>query len=117
MDKPIYGGLAAALRYLHGVGVPRWFDYHFVEAAANVAMFIPFGFLARMAWPANAWWHVVGWGLLASTCLELGQSLFLTARFSSLLDVVTNTFGAVVGVAGASLVLRRAHQEAAEVAP
>ena len=114
VDQPIYGELAAVLRYLHEVGVPRWFDYHVVEASPNVAMFIPFGFLTRMALPAKAWWQVAGIGLLASTCMELGQLLFLTARFSSLLDVVTNTLGAVIGIASARLLLRSTAQQAAD---
>lgn len=117
VDQPIYGELAAVLRYLHRAGVPMWFDYHVVEASANVAMFIPFGFLTRMALPAKAWWQVAGIGFLASTFMELGQLLFLTARFSSLLDVVTNTLGAVIGIASARLLLRRSAQEATKASP
>ncbi|WP_416428536.1 VanZ family protein [Paenarthrobacter nicotinovorans] len=101
VDKPIQGTLAAILKYLHSHGVPGWLDYNFVEATANVAMFIPFGILSAMALPAKAWIQLASVGLMASTGLELGQLLFITARFSSLLDVVTNTLGAIIGISTA----------------
>ena len=106
VDKPISGVLASTLKFLHGFGVPNWLDYHFVEASANVALFIPLGFLTAMAFPAKAWWRLSAIGVLASFCMEVGQMLFLAARFSSLTDVVTNTFGAVIGIISARLVTR-----------
>jgi len=106
VDKPIHGALASALKHLHRLGLPAWFDYRFVEASANVAMFIPFGVLLAMALPTKTWWGLASAGLLASICIELGQLLFMTARVSSLGDVVTNTLGAVMGVVGSRLIRR-----------
>jgi glycopeptide antibiotics resistance protein len=80
-------------------------------------MFIPLGFLATMALPAKAWWQVAGISLLASTCMELGQLLFIAGRFSSLMDVVTNTIGAVIGVAAARLITRKETPVTATGAP
>lgn len=97
VDKPLHGFLEAALKYLHSHGVPGWFNYHLIEASANVAMFIPFGILIAMALPAKAWWQLASLGLMTSTCMELGQLLFIAARFASLTDVVTNTLGTVIG--------------------
>jgi len=104
VDKPISHTLTAALKYLHGLGMPGWLDYHFVEASANVAMFIPLGIVAAKALPNKPWWQLAAIGLMASVCMELGQLLFFTARFSSLTDIVTNTFGGVVGIMSARLV-------------
>ncbi|MET4899397.1 VanZ family protein [Paenarthrobacter sp. CC6] len=95
------------LNYLHAHGAPRWVDYNLVEGAANVAMFIPFGFMAGLALYPTVWWRVTGLGLLAAAGMELGQLLFLTERFSSLMDIVTNTIGTVIGVACARLMSRK----------
>lgn len=106
VDKPILGTLSTALKYLHGLGVPSWVNYHFVEASANVAMFIPLGILAAMALPAKPSWFLATIGLLASLGMELGQFLFFSARYSSPVDVVTNTCGAVIGITSARLLAR-----------
>ena len=95
------------LNFLHRHGVPSWFDYHVVESSANVVMFIPLGILAAMAFPTRAWWVIAGLGIIVSTCMELGQLLFITARFSSVVDVVMNTLGTVIGIAAVLLVARR----------
>ncbi|MFC8038915.1 VanZ family protein [Paenarthrobacter sp. NPDC057355] len=97
VDKSLHGILEAVLKYLHTHGAPGWFNYHLIETSANVAMFIPFGILIAMALPAKAWWQLASLGLMTSTCMELGQLLFLAARFASLMDVVTNTLGTVIG--------------------
>ncbi len=106
VDRPVYGTLTTMLAYLHGLGVPEWLDYNFIEVSANVALFVPFGFLAGMAMPLQPWWKVAGIGVLASVCMEMGQLLFIAARFSSLLDFVTNTIGTVMGITAARVVLR-----------
>ena len=107
VDQPIQGTLATVLNFLHRHGVPRWLDYHVVESSANVGMFIPLGIFAAMAFPTRAWWVLTGLGILVSTCMELGQLLFITARFSSVVDVVMNTLGTVIGVAAMQLLARR----------
>ncbi|WP_286398629.1 VanZ family protein [Pseudarthrobacter defluvii] len=97
VDKPVAGQLVSVLTFLHRHGIPRWFNYTFIEAAANVALFTPVGFVAALAFPSKRWWQIGGFGLLISGCIELGQLLFLHARFASVSDVVTNTSGAVIG--------------------
>lgn len=108
VDRPVYGTLTAVLNYIHAHGAPPWVDYHFVEGSANVAIFIPFGFLAFLALYPIAWWRICGLGLLVSACMELGQLLLLTARFSSIIDIVTNTIGTVIGVGFARILTRTA---------
>ncbi|WP_231938667.1 VanZ family protein [Arthrobacter sp. B6] len=99
--------LARLLKFLHSHGIPKWFNYKFVEASANVALFVPVGAVASMAFPAKRWWQVGAFGLIVSGCMELGQLLFLDNRFASPLDLVTNTGGAVIGALLASAVLKR----------
>jgi glycopeptide antibiotics resistance protein len=98
VDKPIAGTLTELLDFLHSRGIPEWFSYTFVEASANVFLFLPVGVLAALAFPARAWWLNVGVGLLVSLCLELGQMVFLADRFPSWVDVLTNTAGTAIGV-------------------
>jgi glycopeptide antibiotics resistance protein len=97
VDQPVQGLLARILRFLHRSGIPEWFSYSFVEASANVALFIPIGFVSTLAFPQQAWWRIGAFGLLISGCIELGQLLFLQDRFASPWDLVTNASGAVIG--------------------
>lgn len=97
VDQPVSGQLASVLNFLHHRGFPRWFNYNFVEASANIALFIPVGFVAALAFPTKRWWQLGAFGMLVSGCIELGQLLFLHSRFASPSDVMTNTSGAVIG--------------------
>lgn len=97
VDRPVEGDLAKVLRFLHTHGVPAWVNYKFVEAAANVALFLPFGVIANLAYRDRRWWQIGALGMAVSGCMELGQLLFLNNRFASLQDVAVNTAGAVMG--------------------
>lgn len=105
VDQAVQGQLAAILKFLHRHGIPEWFNYRFVEASANVALFVPVGIVSSLAFPCWPWWKIGAFGFPISCCMELGQLLFLYDRFPSLLDLVTNTSGAVIGtlLAGAAL--------------
>lgn len=107
VDQPVQGQLADVLKILHAHGIPPWFNYQFVEASANVALFIPLGAVAAMAFPKKPWWQIGILGLCVSGCIELGQLLFLHNRFASLQDVVTNTSGALIGALLAVYTLKR----------
>lgn len=113
VDTPVSGQLTAVLRFLHGQGIPRWFNYPFVEAAANVVLFAPVGFVGSLAFPGKCWWQIGAFGLLISGCIELGQLLFLHDRFASTLDIVTNTAGAVIGALLAALAVQIQERPAA----
>ncbi|MET3143546.1 UNVERIFIED_ORG: glycopeptide antibiotics resistance protein [Arthrobacter sp. UYEF2] len=97
VDALVQGQLASVLKFLHSHGIPAWFNYQFVESSANVALFIPLGSVAAMAYPRIPWWQIGIFGLVVSGCIELGQLLFLHNRFASPVDLVTNTGGAVIG--------------------
>lgn len=107
VDQPVQGQLARVLAFLHSHGMPRWFTYKFVEAAANVALFMPFGFAGLFAFPALRWWRVGTVGLLISCCMELGQLLFLDNRFANPVDLITNTSGSVIGAFMADTALEK----------
>jgi glycopeptide antibiotics resistance protein len=97
VDAPVQGELASLLKFLHAHGIPQWFNYQFVEASANVALFFPLGVVASLAFTEKRWWQIGAFGLMVSGVIELGQLLFLHNRFASPLDLVTNTGGAVMG--------------------
>lgn len=107
VDAPVQGQLASVLKFLHDHGIPAWVNYQFVEASANVALFIPLGSVAALAYPRISWWQIGIFGLAVSGCIELGQLLFLHNRFASLLDLVTNTGGAVIGAFLVAVAIKR----------
>ncbi|MEA3550218.1 VanZ family protein [Pseudarthrobacter sp. C1] len=107
VDKPVAGTLAGILNFLHRHGIPAWFNYQFVEAAANVVLFVPLGLVASVGFTQKPWWQIGLFGLMVSACMELGQLMFLHNRFSSLQDLVTNTSGAVIGALLAAVTLKR----------
>ncbi|MDR7083188.1 glycopeptide antibiotics resistance protein [Arthrobacter ginsengisoli] len=106
VDQPVQGQVAGFLFFIHTLGVPGWIGYGFVEASANVALFVPLGVLAALAFPQKPWWQIGAFGLLVSGVMEFGQLLFLHSRFPSPLDLVTNTAGCLVGFLLATLFLR-----------
>ncbi|UVJ38745.1 VanZ family protein [Arthrobacter sp. CJ23] len=103
VDNPVAGTLDTVLGFLHGHGFPGWFNYPFVEAFANVLLFVPLGALLHMAIPRLLWWQLLGLGMAVSGTLELGQMLFLADRFPSWLDVLMNTLGTAAGLLIAAL--------------
>jgi glycopeptide antibiotics resistance protein len=107
VDQPFQGELASILAFFHAHGIPAWFNYKFVEASANVALFVPLGVVASLAFAKKRWWQIGAFGLMVSGCIELGQLLFLHDRFASLQDIVTNTSGAVIGGLLAMAALKR----------
>lgn len=107
IDQPVQGQLAGLLKFLHARGVPGWFNYQFVEASANVVLFIPLGAAASLAFVEKRWWQIAASWLTVSGVMELGQFLFLHNRVASPLDLVTNTVGAVIGVLVAAAALKR----------
>jgi VanZ family protein len=85
-------------RPLRGMG-GSWADVY-----SNIAFFMPWGFLLAI-WRfgrGSAWWATLVLAMLSAACLsgsvEFVQ-LFAPKRSTSIVDLVTNTFGAVVGAA------------------
>ena len=105
------GLLRTVLERLHDAGLPAAVDVTFVEAAANVAMFVPLGVLLPPAAVLPRVTRARPWlaaGVLAafSGLVETVQ-LLLPQRVPTLQDVVLNTLGGVVGIAALALADRR----------
>lgn len=96
VDQPFGARLQLVLDQLYGIGA-TWLDYDVVEFSANVVIFVPLGVLVAAMLPRDRWWQVIVVGAVASTCMEIGQLVFLSGRHPSLTDVVDNTFGALLG--------------------
>ena len=98
---PSAGPASASVTWMSGVlrvlGAPAWVSGAVVEFLANVAMFVPLSFLGSLViqdwdWPR---WLLVGF--VASGVIELGQLAVLPDRSATLVDVVANTLGALLG--------------------
>lgn len=92
------------LGLLHRNGVPGWFDYGVLELSANVAMFVPLGFLLGLALPRKWQWLGIILVPAFSASIEFAQGAFLSARFSSPMDIATNTAGGLAGLLVAALI-------------
>jgi glycopeptide antibiotics resistance protein len=106
VDAGAHDQLTSIFARLHAAGVPGWFDYAFLEKAANVAMFVPFGLLIT-GLDRRRWW----WGLLVPAALsaaaEVSQLVLRPERFATWTDVAANTAGAALGVVVALVLTAR----------
>ena len=67
-------------------------------AAANVALFLPLGYLLPLLAPwSDRWWRTVGAGFALSAAIELSQVAFPGVRRPDVNDVLLNTLGAAIG--------------------
>jgi glycopeptide antibiotics resistance protein len=68
------------------------------EALANVLLFVPVGLLLRLAVPRVLTSVLLAAAALASLAIEVTQYVALAGRDPSLVDVLTNTGGAAIGL-------------------
>ena len=80
--------------------------YVALEFAANIAMFVPFGVLVRVAFARLPWWAVLLLGFATTVTIELVQTT-LPSRYSTLSDVIANTLGTAAGLLIVWLLSRR----------
>jgi glycopeptide antibiotics resistance protein len=97
--------------WLYRHGAPRWLNYDFLEFSANVILFIPVGLFVVILAGARRWWLGILAGLVTSCAIEVGQLMFLPARSATVVDVVANTSGAVLGTVLAVMALAIAHAQ------
>jgi len=85
------------LGLLHRNGAPAWFGFSELEFTANIAMFVPLGFLLALTLPERESW--LSFPLLPafSVMIEVTQGLFLPERFATVSDVLANTLGGCIG--------------------
>ena len=112
VDKDAGRHLTHTLAWLYAHGIPRWFSYPLLEWLSNVAMFLPFGFLVAEMLERGAWWKATIAGLAFSTAIEMIQFLFFVQRTASVLDVLANTLGALVGAAAFMVFAKIRHKHA-----
>ena len=84
--------------FLHRNGVPEGFGFGELEFSANVAMFVPLGFLLALTLPQKVSWLSILLLPAFSGVIEYTQGRFLTERFATVSDVVANSFGGFIGV-------------------
>ena len=105
VDRAAHGTIVTVLARLHAHGVPDWVDYTLVEFTANIALFLPVGLLGVVLLGSTRWWLAVLAGFTASSLIELGQLIFLPARYATVMDVLANTAGATLGALAALALL------------
>ena len=98
MDVSYQTAVVRLLEALHRNGVPGWFGYGEVEFLANVAMFVPFGFLVAILLPQKLSLLTVLVGPGFSAFVENFQREFLSERVASIYDVYANSAGAIIGL-------------------
>lgn len=98
LDQGFEGAIDKVLAVLHRNGIPQWFGYNKLEFTANIAMFVPLGFLVALLLPQRLWWLALLLCPALSVAIELVQAAILDARVSSAMDVAANSLGALVGI-------------------
>jgi glycopeptide antibiotics resistance protein len=86
------------LKVLHNLGVPEWFGYDKLEFTANIAMFVPLGFLLGLALARKIWWLAIFMLPAFSGGIEYVQGIALDERVSTMYDVAANTIGGYFGL-------------------
>jgi len=74
-----------------------WITYPTVEFAANAVMFLPIGVFFVLLFGRRLWWFAALMGSALSASIEFAQ-LFIPGRVSDLRDLISNSFGALLGV-------------------
>lgn len=98
VDSGYSGAIDRVLAVLHRNGVPEWFGYNELEFSANIAMFIPLGFLLGLALPRKIMWLALILVPAFSGAIEWTQGSFLEARVATVQDVIANTTGGWIGI-------------------
>lgn len=99
VDAPFDRGLERVLAAGHGIGLPGFVDYDFLQNAANVVLFVPLGALVASVLMPTLWWCAGVLGLSLSLVVEGSQAVFLPDRVASAGDLAANTGGALLGAA------------------
>ncbi|MCP2032207.1 hypothetical protein L1277_002306 [Okibacterium sp. HSC-33S16] len=114
---PIDAGIADTLRawlaQAQASGGPEFLRYGAVEFAANIALFVPVGFvLAVLLRPGLRWLSPV-LCFLVSVGIEFGQVVLAAGRLGDVTDLVANTAGGLIGALLLSVLLAISRARAA----
>ena len=87
--------------------------WNWQDLVLNVLMFVPFGFVYQLTRPRGTpanWARVLLLGAGTSAAIEVAQ-LFSAERYTSLLDLATNTSGALLGAIAFRLLATRVQED------
>ena len=114
---PIDAGFADTLRgwltELQTAGGPEILRYGAVEFAANIAMFVPVGFVLAVLLPPGRRWLSPLICFLLSLGIEFGQALLASGRLGDVTDLIGNTLGGLIGTVLLTLLLAVSRRRAA----
>ncbi|WP_346036987.1 VanZ family protein [Brevibacterium picturae] len=98
LDTSPEGPIGRLLEFFATHRATEWLTYERVERLANVAMFVPFGFLLALHLGRRRWWLGGVIGAAFSGAIEVFQGTVLSqTRFATVSDLITNTVGAGIG--------------------
>ena len=97
IDRGVTPWIRGQLAYLHGHGLRDWIAYDFVEHAAHVALFVPFGILAVVAVGRRLAWLAVLAGIAVSVLVEVGPSYLGAGSPPVMVELLLNVVGVVLG--------------------
>ena len=97
VSAKVTGLVGVMARWVSDAGIAPYYQSAVVfEFLANVALFVPVGFLLPFAWSRLRLWQVVLIGALMSGLIESVQGL-MPSRFPTISDVIANSLGTLVG--------------------
>jgi glycopeptide antibiotics resistance protein len=98
--------LVRLVNFLSQYRLTAWLTFDVVEKLANIALFVPLGFLIVLL--SRRWWIGILVGVAFTLLIEGVQATLLAAtRFATVSDLVMNTLGACVGSGLAVLIQPR----------
>ncbi len=97
LDRPIRRVLINLIAVVNDAHILPRIHYSLFEHLANIAIFVPTGFVLVLLLPQVRWWVVPAIAAGASICIEITQALLLPDRIASITDVLLNTIGALIG--------------------
>ena len=109
-DQSFGAAVERILAFLHRNGLPDWFSITHLEFTANIAMFVPLGFLLALTLPHRVSWLAVLLVPAFSAAIELTQGQYLPQRFATVSDVIANTIGGYLGAVLAAGVRAVVHE-------
>ena len=104
----VYGSGAAGLLWqvldaFQAHSSASWLTFDAVEGLANVAMFLPLGFLLALFFPRRLFLVSAVLCVLGSIGIELFQEFLLPGRVADVRDVIHNPTGGLIGATTAVL--------------
>lgn len=117
LDANGRGLLHRLIRFISGDNTLDWITFALVEFIANIVLFVPVGVLFVLLLGWRRWWVALLLGIGLTASIEFAQ-LFLHDRVTDPRDLVSNSIGAIIGVALVLLVTAwRAHREPDRLQP